>query len=180
MTQKYALRCQNCNETSPIEPRHAGSTINCAQCSKPIEVPKLRELKQLELIQTQEKSRPKRGWGQLSGSLFSLGLLMLAIAIGSSIYLWMLRSDYQRYTDEPNVENFQFNLDIQQVTLNESWRLWDELLKRKDLDMRRKPNHLLARDEVKRLDNFLYLFASLATVGLVSMISALAFRTKQT
>ena len=77
------------------------------------------------------------------------------------------------------MENFVFDLDIQEVTLNESYRLWDELMKRKDLISRRKPNHLLAQDEVKRLDKFLYLFGALATVGLTSMISSLAFRPRQ-
>ena len=142
-------------------------------------MPKLRELRQLEPINVAAQSRRQRGWSQLSGTLFSLGLLLLALAVGAAIYVSMLRSDYERFTTEPNVDNFVFDLDIQEVSLNESWGLWDELLKRKELTSRRKPTHLLYRDEVKRMDNFLYLFGGLATVGLVSMISALVFRPLQ-
>lgn len=177
MVQKYELPCPACKQKIEIETIQAGSILNCPGCGEAINVPKLRELRQLDLIQTPE-STTKLAWGPLAGFLFSFGLLLLAIAIGSAIYVWQQRQTMASYSEAPDVETFEFDVDIQELTLDQSWRVWTELNEKNDLSKRPKPVFMRARDEVERLDKFLYIFGGLATVGLISCVFSFFSRTR--
>lgn len=177
MTQQYRLNCSQCEASQPVEPRLAGSTVSCKNCQATIDVPKLRELKQLEPIRVETETTPKRGWGRLSGGLFGAGLLTLAISVGSIYYLHNLRARYEIYTEKPNIENFTF-ADLSQASLTETWSLWEQLLERREVVNRETPGFVRMRQQIERWDFWSKFFYGLATVGLASILASPFFRPK--
>ncbi len=86
MSQKFALKC-TCGATIPVEIRQAGESISC-QCGVTLEIPKLRDLRQLEPVAEQTVARPRAGWSMLQGSLFVVGLCALVLSAGSAVFVW--------------------------------------------------------------------------------------------
>ena len=176
MTQQFRVPCNHCDASEVVELRHAGSRIPCSVCQGLIDVPKLRELKQLEPVQSAASDAAKRGWGPLAGGLFSCGLLLLAISVGSGIYLHGIKNSYRQFTEKPNIEDLSFASDITKASLTDSWRVWEQLLERKDFVERPTPTFVRARERVKELDGWSKVFYGAATVGLLMMISCIFVR----
>lgn len=177
MPDQYALRCEQCNTINPAEAKHAGSTLPCLQCGVLMEVPKLRLLKQLEQIQT-APTNTKRGWGRLSGSLFAAGILLIAIALGSGMYVNQLKQNYAAFAEKPKLDNFKYDRDILTASLTDTWMAWEQLSKNPSISQRTTPMFVRAGNAVKRMDKWLKFFYALATVGLLSCISSLFCRPK--
>lgn len=176
MTQQFQLVCDQCQNVLVVEPRNAGNTLKCGNCQAAVDVPKLRDLKQLEPVAQSAKPQTGRDWGQLSGGLFVFGILLLAIAIGSCVYLQVLRQRYRPYTEKPKIEEANFSLD--QASLTDTWRFWESLLEVTDVSLRNEPIFLQARDAVKRLDFWQKIFYGVATVGILSVLGSIFARPK--
>lgn len=172
MSQKYALPC-HCGNVITVEARHAGSTMPCEGCGASLDVPKLRQIRALEPIE-EAPAKKRAGWSQLQGSLFALGLLMLAIAIGASLYTYSYRTTFQGIT-KPEDEDIYFELDIQEISLVDSWQSWNQF-KNIKLDSRPQPLHVFARQRIAMLNWYLICFAVLAVAGLILMIASLLIR----
>ena len=177
MTNQFQLTCKHCNHPLVVELRHAGNSIECGNCQRPIEVPKLRDLKRLEPVDAPSPVRPEHSWGQLSGGLFVLGVLLLAIAIGSCIYLQVKRQQWREYTEKPVIEGSNFSLDG--ATLTDTWQFWNSLLEVTDVSLRNEPVFIQAREAVKRLDFWSKIFYGVATVGIFFATCALFCRPRK-
>jgi len=175
MSQKYALPCCDCGTVLAVEVRHAGSTMTCDKCGRSLDVPKLREIKRLEPVQ-EITSTKQTAWTQLQGVLFALGLLMLAVAASSSLYTYKYRSSFDGIT-KPADEEIHFDLDIQEISLVDSWKTWNQFKVIK-LDSRQTPLHVYARERIATLNKYLMLFAALAGSGAVLMVASVAIRPR--
>jgi len=175
MSQKYALIC-SCGSTVPVEVRHAGGTLTCAACSNTVDVPKLREIRQLEPIVEQGGKRRSSGWSGLQGVLFSFGFLILTIAGGGAYYTYQYRAFYDDIK-RPDPQEIKFTYDMNKISLLDSWKAWQEF-KSVQIATRREPAYVYARKEVERLDLLLKVFGVVATVGLVCMALSFVLRPR--
>lgn len=179
MTQQFQLVCKQCGQTLVVEPRHAGNHIKCDVCAASIEVPKLRDLKQLEPVQISAATAVQRTWGPLSGGLFVFGVLLLAIAVGSNVFLHKRLREIQAYTEQPVIENSDLNsLDGQ--SLSQTWQLWNDLIEITDVSLRNEPKFLQARAAQERWNYWAKFFYGVATVGIFCAILAFFARPKVT
>lgn len=169
MTQKYALPCI-CGNKVAVDVRQAGNQASCSQCENILDVPRLRELKTLEALDTGPQRPETTGWSGLPGGLFALGLLMLAIAGGCAYYTYEFRTRYEEYIEPPG-EEIVFENDIQEITLIDSWEAWNKFKEIK-ISSRQLPYHIYARGRVATMNKWLIFFGGLATLGLVSMIAS--------
>lgn len=176
MSQKYALIC-SCGSTVPVEVRHAGGTLTCAACSKAVDVPKLREIRQLEPIVEQGGTRRTSNWSGLQGVLFSFGFLILAIAAGCAYYTFAHRSYYVDYSKRPDPQEIKFTYDMNKISLLDSWKAWQEF-KNVQITTRREPPYVYARKEVERMDFLLRVFGVLGTIGLVCTVLSFIVRPR--
>lgn len=169
MSQKYSLPCQ-CGGMVAVETRQAGESVVCDACGKPLDVPKLRELRQLDVLDEVPSGKTKRKWSELEGALFVMGTLALLIAAASAGYTYLLRS--QLDVRKPDPADIQFSRDMDEIPLDQSWELWKQY-KEKTIQARDTPYHVRAQEMVDRLNRWLIAFAGIAAVGSVSIIFAM-------
>lgn len=74
----YLLPCPACGTKSTVSTAQAGQTVQCS-CGRTVEVPPLRDLRQLESVGESERSQPS--WNRRKGLIF-LGCLMMGVAAG--------------------------------------------------------------------------------------------------
>jgi len=179
MSQKFAVPCP-CGDSVLVDVRQAGDQVQCSKCQQTIEVPPLRELKQLEPVAVSEPvsvAGSDTSWSGLPGALFALGLLSLVIASAAGYYTYATRSRMVEWATPPQ-EKIQFELDIQDISLVDSWETWKDFNKIQ-LSRRPQPVHVMAQSRVTELNNWLRFFGGLATVGLVSMIVSFLVRPRK-
>ena len=172
MSQKYALPCQ-CGQTFAVDVRQAGETVTCGGCGKPLEVPKLREIRQLAVIQPETATKHRRSWSALEGSLFAGGLLALVIAVGAIGYTYFWKSQWD--VSKPDISQIEFRHDIQDIPLTNSWDLWQDY-KKKRIDSRPTPYHIFAQNRVAELDRWIWGFGILAVVGGLHIVACAVLR----
>lgn len=173
MTQKYALPC-GCGNNVPVDVRQAGNQASCPQCAALLDVPRLRELKKLETLDSETAPKEPAAWSGLPGGLFAFGLLLLAIAGGSAYYTYNFRTAIKDYAEAPTGE-VVFEHDIQDITLVDSWEAWNKF---KDIEIasRNLPYHVYARGKVAAMNKWLIFYGGLAGAGLISMFASVFMR----
>lgn len=157
----------------PVETRQAGATIQCKGCGNTLEVPKLREIRQLDMLEPDTPVRTKRNWSATEGVLFVSGVLLLVFAAAASYYTFAYRLNYN--VEKPDAANIEFAHEMSEIPLVDSWQVWQQFTK-KQIDSRPTPYHVLAQGEVARLDGWLKIFGVLAACGLLSMVACLGMR----
>ena len=169
MIEKYALPC-SCGESLAVESRHAGGNLPCPKCGNQVDVPRLRELRQLAPVAASSAASGKPGWSRIQGQLFAAGLVMAAISFCSGLYTLDYRQGYQKMTqreDKPPV----FEHDIQQITLIDSWEAWNKF-KEIQITSRPQPIHVFARGRVATMDKWLTFFGIFGGVGAILMVTS--------
>lgn len=179
MSQKFAVPCP-CGASVVVEVRQAGDQVQCSACQQTVEVPRLRELKQLEPVSVSEPAAPvgvETSWSGLPGGLFALGLLSLVIAGAAAYYTYSIRSQMVEWVTPPQ-QKIEFELDIQDISLVRSWELWDQF-KKIQLSRRPQPIHVMAKSRVTALENWLRFFGGVATFGLLLMVVSFLVRPRK-
>ena len=171
MSLKYALTCA-CSQVAPVEVGQAGGTVSCTACGAVLEVPKLRELRQLSELQSSD-APPRASWSPVQGSLFVSGLLAIVIAAGAALYTSNYRMKYDATRPDPS--SFRFQYDLQDIPLIDSWQLWKKFETMK-IESRPTPYHVLARQKVQQLDRWLTIYAALAVAGVLCMLGCILTR----
>lgn len=169
MSQEYALPC-SCGSKTSVQVRHAGESIACSGCGELLTVPRLRELKQLEAVESGSPTKAVKSWTAIQGGLFAAGLLFAVLAAGSAFYTNGIRQrmNYKR----PDMKDIRFHMDMNEIDLANSWEVWQTYKKnfeRRSIEQRRTPLHVLARERVSVLNYWLIVQACLGTLGLVLM-----------
>ena len=98
MATKYLLPC-DCGKAVPIETSQAGEQVGCA-CGATLDIPTLRGIKQLAVEEPTSDAKPKAEWNALSGSMFSVGLLLAVIGVTAASYYFYQASLLP--TEDPN------------------------------------------------------------------------------
>lgn len=82
MKTVYLLPC-GCGRQTEVEAGQAGSEVQCA-CGKSLSVPSVRGLRDLEKVEKAgpQAARAQQPWSTWRGTTFSLGLVVMAIALG--------------------------------------------------------------------------------------------------
>lgn len=176
MSQKYAVPCV-CGATVAVESRQAGDRVQCQKCSEFVDVPRLRELQGLEILDSPEvapKSTNSANWSGLPGGLFAFGLLLIAIAGICAAFTFNTLTKLKEFATPPKTNVQVVKKDILNLTLLDSWDEW-ESYKKINLSTRPEPIHLQAKDRIALLNKFLAFFGVLATVGLLAILSSFFF-----
>lgn len=139
----------------------------CGTCGKPLDVPKLRDLRRLPPVEDSPSTGPG-SWGAVQGALFVLGLLAMVIAAGSAYYNWSLL--HQLDTTKPDLPKFKYELD--NIPLMDSWKLWKDY-RDIDVETRVTPYYLRAQEKAAELDRWISLFALIGGVGAACVLGSL-------
>ena len=174
MSQSYFLPCA-CGANCVVEARHAGGTVTCNECNAQLDVPKFRELRQLEpaaVASSSGRRTRSTGWSPIQGGLFVLGTLLLVIAGGSAAYTYVVRQQY----DQPAPKIEDLNLpDMSTIELRSSWELWKSFQNSNVID-RPTPYFILYRKKVAQMDRWLQIFGGVAGVGALIAVASLLIR----
>ncbi|MDZ4817535.1 MAG: hypothetical protein SGJ20_01030 [Planctomycetota bacterium] len=118
----YLLTCQQCGRTIEVQPAQAGQQVHC-DCGAAIDVPKLRDLKNLPAAEVVpvEVAYGSSGWSARKGMI----LAGISIALISLIFSTVLHF-------RPSIES-QYTIvdpDVSDVPPEAAWRLWSNVFKR--------------------------------------------------
>jgi hypothetical protein len=140
----------------------AGETLACA-CGAQVLVPKLRELRQLEPVEAADEDRPaSENWNPIRGSLFVIGMLLLASGLYASYRIGHERK--QLSTDRPEFRELSF--DVQDLTPLIAWEWWD-YFRQQDMRFRTTPQYLENRAKDQMLGRYLMGSGAVAVLGLI-------------
>ncbi len=157
-----------------MEIRQAGESISC-QCGVTLDIPKLRDLRQLEPVAEQTVARPRAGWSMLQGSLFVVGLCALVLSAGSAVFVWSYRQQFD--TSKPDLTDIKFERDLDGLSLDDTWRLW-KAYSQQEIELRPTPYHVMAKGKVAQLDRTLSFWGVLAAFGAIALLLSLVLRSR--
>ncbi len=167
---EYKLPCAVCGQSVIVSTRQAGESVSC-DCGKPLEVPTMRELRQLDPVPAQSAAS-KPTWTAAQGLLFAAGALMTVIAAGSALWLTSLLRRVD--TRQPDVGEVEFQYDIETFSLSQTWDMWKQysLL---DIEDRPTPYHVLNRGYAANLRRWLLVNAVIGGIGVAAIVGAVIF-----
>ena len=79
MSDQYLLPCA-CGQKVRVGRAQAGQEVACV-CGKPVQVPTLRGLRELEVAPPEANAKTAGAWGPIRGALFSGGILVAVLAL---------------------------------------------------------------------------------------------------
>lgn len=166
MSQQYLLPCP-CGQTIPIEISQAGRSVTCASCGESIEVPTMREIRQLEPVELPADEAPSGEWTTLRNSLFAGGFAITTIALiftAICLYKYVTLSKQQQVNE---------NVDSWDVFYTSVY--WDRYIEGPGLTFyTSEPPHIKARRESRVWRAFsivavVVLLAGIGTLGYAFM-----------
>ena len=162
MMQRYRLPCPSCARCFEVATPQAGETLSC-ECGAQILVPKLRELRQLELVEDAEERQPtSENWNPTRGSLFVLGMLLMA----SGIYASFRIQQERKQLDITRPEFHELSYDVQDLTPSTAWEWWD-YFRLNDMRYRVTPQYLENRAKDQTLGRYLIGTCAITGLGLI-------------
>jgi hypothetical protein len=134
----------------------------------------MREIRQLPKSAAADMSLGKtRDWSFSRGILFATGVLVSLIACGALAYFGWQRSKAIANAQRPEMAEINFDLDLMQLPLNESWELWSKVFRGTELAQRRTPKYLFYRQVGQTYRNYMLIAGSFLLVGIVAAAAAL-------
>ena len=170
MTLRYRLPCPNCNGHLDVAPPQAGENLRC-HCGASVVVPTLRELRRLPPVEppvADQRNRP--GWDLLRGTLFVVGMLLLA----SGLLAHLKISPQRQRLDLARPAFRELNFDIQVLTPVQAWEAWD-YFRQQDLETRLTPRYLENRAKHRTLTYYLLSAWTFVGAGAALAIAAVAW-----
>lgn len=123
---KYLLPCQ-CSLHIPIDVSQAGQSVVC-QCGQVVEVPTMREVRQLPSVEEESDTREKPAWTRRQGVLFVSGMSVALVASLVALYCWNWRSAL--YVKEPIITEASLNRfydEIDEMPIDVFLEEWSEV-----------------------------------------------------
>jgi hypothetical protein len=134
MSLTYLLPCR-CGHKLPVDATQCGLALRCPRCKAQLDVPPLRRMQQLERASGSDRVEAAPRWGGRQ-ALLLVGSTVLLLGIGLILYVRVFDpvpaqlQMPQGWRDAPR-EYQNFYLQAAEVpddlTLGESWRLWQTL-----------------------------------------------------
>ncbi len=154
MSAKYLLPCP-CGQRIPVEPSQAGETVCCC-CGATLEVPTMREIRQLKCVGLTAGARGAEGaWGKRE-ALILLGAIVTATGLGVATYLQLTRPT---------------RADVISLSSTATWALWQDL--RRGVDRHLVPAEKYYIDALKM--NRAWLYVTLTLAGLGMLLATISF-----
>lgn len=177
MSQQALVPCPKCQNTVPIEFRHAGQDRTCPSCKHVFPAPKLRELK---LLLPEETASAPRAKATVSGKQHPLRNLLFVLGLGTAMLAGVaayLVSQYSKSTlifDEKNTKSYALraeeNLEVK--TPAELWDGWDTILEARTLPAW----ELMGTDNIRRYSTTLQwatrILTGVTILGLLCLVSS--------
>ncbi|MEM7316330.1 MAG: hypothetical protein AAF497_24625 [Planctomycetota bacterium] len=179
MSQRYLLECE-CGFQLEVEPRNAGEIRSCGGCDRTLEIPPLREIRNLPLAQTTEAAKPRKsqGWTLGKGITFALSVPIMLICLCVFFYSRRLEQIYR--ADQPSIDdvirksNDKFlSADIANMTLTETYdEIWKPI-RAESLLIRRTPQHILVNEFRQRMQNWMLGATVIGALALLAIFATL-------
>jgi hypothetical protein len=179
MSTQYLLPC-SCGQKLRVESAQAGGQVTCA-CGQKLTVPTLRGLRQLEEAKPDEAAKKRaagRQWGPVQGALFSVGTLVLVIALGIVIYTFV---QYRRIqaagiTQDPTPVINQYEAQqIDEFTLMQALEVFEEF-RTQGLGEKHEPYWISAQKAVAQQRTLMVWCGGFAAAGVLAIACALLIR----
>jgi hypothetical protein len=120
----YLLPCKACGTELAVSTGQAGQTLHC-RCGATIDVPSIRELRNLPAAEREVASGPT--WGSRQGLLFVGGAIAGVALIGIAV-LWLMRPalvDIRAEIGEPDLATLQ--KEVKSVSLDEGYMRYESI-----------------------------------------------------
>ena len=151
-----------------VRPAQAGETIRC-ECGQSVTVPTMRELRGLPVADSAVDTslgKSDANWSLSRGLLFAAGVVISLTAIGALGYYGWQRSLANQFVEKPEVEGINFDLDINTLNLDDSWKLWTTVFRDTSLAQRPTPRYLFYREVAKTYGKYMLIAGAVLLVGL--------------
>jgi hypothetical protein len=166
---QYLLSCQ-CGETISVRNQQAGESVRCS-CGRVLDVPTLRNLRKLPVVEQGQDESVAAGWTPLRGWLFAIGLPIILIAVVAICYCAFERRKLD--LDKPPMEVLtRYHRDLTKIGLLDAWNIWTEVQKA-PLSRRGTPTYLIHRQRARYLRYITMAALGLGLAGLVAVAVAL-------
>ncbi|MCE9544935.1 MAG: hypothetical protein K8T25_05370 [Planctomycetia bacterium] len=124
MATKYLLQCK-CGQKWPVETRKAGEELAC-RCGAKLEVPTLRGLQRLPVIESQRTESQRTaaaGWSKQQGLGFLAAVAWIVLGSLATYYFWQ---DQHQPVEQQRFDVVAEDLTsrLPDLTLSETWTLW--------------------------------------------------------
>ncbi len=158
MSQQYLLPCP-CGQTIPVEISQAGQLVTCVSCNEQIEVPTMREIRQLEPVESPADERSPTEWTTLRNLFFAGGFAITTIAL---IFTAICLYKYITLSRQQHI-----NARVDSWNVFETSMYWDRSIEGPGLTFySSEPPHIKARRESRVWGGFSILSVAVLLAGI--------------
>ncbi len=161
MSNRYLLTCR-CGETVPVEPKHAGSQVECS-CGVKLDVPSLLELRKLPRENVVEK-RPHSAWGLPQALTLAGGLILGASLVLAAGVNYARPSRFMNRIETPE----QFAKNVEKAPLYVTWQIANKM-KKSGLDERTALPEIVDREIDKAYSAYNIGIGALGAIGALTL-----------
>lgn len=169
---KYLLPCDKCGEKTPIDLNQAGQQTTC-QCGQTLEIPSLRGIRGLEVIQAAGTSIPTSTSSVGGRIVFVVGVIVCVLGL-AAVGVAVFQRTQMVIPARPVFDVERSNADIDAKTPAQAWDEWARL-RAEGLGHYRPPAYVEARGKVKAVWTAMAIAAGGAVIGLLVAVGACLF-----
>lgn len=169
MSLRYLLPC-SCGHKIAIAPRQAGETLVC-RCGKSVEVPTLREIRQLAEDGHQALPSGRGSWNLIRGLAFAIGTAVLFSGLAVMAFFGFRRT--QLDLRQPSLDDVQYPYEIMDFTPSKAWDMWTQAFRGKTLSRRVTPRFLVHRKYADIWGRYMIMAGIMAGLGAVFALGSL-------
>ncbi len=177
MSQRYLLKCPQCDAGIEIETTQAGQQIQCPSCSSLTKIGTLREIRQLDVIVEESPIASRSSaWTPLKRWLFVVGILLFVIGAAVGFYSWSNGKKLESSVPKPDT-----TLDaptanaIDLLSPADMAKTWDAVSESDIAEWNEHP-HISTRRRANESLITAYVFFAIAAAGLIMLASALVIK----
>lgn len=169
MSKSYLLPC-SCGHNLTIDIGQAGQTITCDECTKDVEVPTMRGIRQLEpaddyVPEYKGRKPPSVESGNPQSVVFSIGLFIAVLGLAVAAVVGYKRSQLVELATPPTPpDNSKLDQLIDSWNVFEVYDFWSQV-EEEPLDWE-KPIHVMAGEELPVWTSLLTAALAVALVGI--------------
>lgn len=180
MASLHLLPCSNCDHKFRIETRDAGRQLECPDCKTEIVVPRLGDIRKLELLEQEVERKSPRGSKSNApvsrgrAVMFTIGLALAVLfgIAGGALYFYSSTKKVNINLGETNV---MAEGAIEEMPAPELYDFFQLTMKDKPLGAWKEDIVMANNKEAAILDKFAYVLFSVAGLGLLMMLGSLLF-----
>ena len=175
MSDQYLLPCA-CGAKTRVGRAQAGQEVACASCGKPLTVPTLRGLRDLESAPPETSGGSQRGnWSPLRGAIFSGGLLLALLAFLFAGYqLWSYAAVSTMTTDYSDEVTELEEAQIDEMNPADMYDMW-HAIEEHGIGPKQVPIWVAAQDAAKSYSRQAMIATVVGVAGALASLGAVFF-----